>query len=284
MDKKLKITYILTGIALIGQIYFYWKYADYFIVSILIVLLLLSIIGSIRARLVLIGFLLCHCIISLNTAFFIFSKADILSSSLNYTIIKAIIVTTLILLVVTILLFKSIDIKEISSQFSERAPLKLTAALFLIMISWSFAVVVVHPILDYKEVLRSIQNGRINTSYLINALFFLLLNTFIVFSIYKKRAIGIVLAPIILIMTIAMRIEVLFENYRQFRYEGIFNIFKDFFDASHIRFFDFFMHYVIFPLLAIPLFLFFIFYLKEDTLGIVTAKLKKIRGVKNENG
>lgn len=290
MDKKLKIAYILTGIAIIGQFYFGVNHVNhnYFAAPIALVLLFLSLMGSMRARLLLLGFLLFF-------GYTFYLKISSLYKTLDPLLFILFLIPFLAALIAIVFIFVPINVKETASRFSEKAPLKITTAFFLLLIIWKITLLVTLPILHYEAVTRLTQKSLVFAKFLIYNLFFLALIVFVTFSLLRKKAAGYILAPIVLTAITIYRIDNLFlrhylpifihylkrfEPYRIFQtLISLFSFFKHKLDFVYN-----FISYLIIPVLAIPLIIFFILCLKEDTLGIVTAKLKDIRKIKNGNG
>jgi hypothetical protein len=237
MDKKLITAYILSGITLIGCIYFHISSIYFIVAPISMLLLFLSITGSLRARLALIGFLLFfaytffleisfsreelfNTIFRELTAFpklVAYLKIEIFLGIFHYLYYTFSCVNFLTTVIAIILLFGTINIEETSSRFSEKAPLVPTAILFLLLTAFSLVWIFSFAIFNFSEFIKNVLESGFGVISFILGLIILTAYAFTAISLLKKKAVGYILAPIILIMIIMTRIDSMIYNYHFMR-------------------------------------------------------------------
>lgn len=303
MDKKPKLVYILSGLVLIYYFFHHANSIHLFAASISIALLLLSIMGSLRARLALIGFLLFFAV-----AFYMelpYLRKDIFDRILSeLTMFPALISSLrikmylnifhylhntasflifLVTIIAVVLLFRSIDIEETSSKFSEKTPLMPTALLFLILSALSIFWMFVFPLFNLGKYINYIRENGFQAMVFIVSLAFLAAYVYTAVSLIRQKAVGYILAPVLLIMMVLTRISIVPHNYHlmriSYRLDHLFRnglsetLERIVGDVGYMAIVHYSIHLIV-VLLGTPLVIIFILCLREDTVDIVRGRLK----------
>ncbi|MBN1883562.1 MAG: hypothetical protein JW885_15450 [Deltaproteobacteria bacterium] len=240
-DKKNIAAYALAGLSLFFHFKLSFSNVNSIIVLIALPLFFFSTLGSLRARLALIGFLMFLWVNSFILLKDYFSYLVYGFHSVTYY------TTILITISAVIFLFVSTDIEETASRFSENTPVMLTAMLFILIFLWKLMQLITLPMLSYGELLVDLDvEGLFPVKYPFLDSVLVVLSVFISHTLMRKKAIGYILAPSVLIMITLINL------YHVFSQVFISGMYK----ASNI--YGVLLYYI-FPLVATVLVIFFYF-------------------------